>query len=237
MLSADSRSPWATGPAGAAMVIAWEPDLERLRVSDVENGDGPRVVPGRVIENAVESGGVDRRTFGEFIGPQGEIAAYAIGWRTDVHPPAGRVTVGIGAGNPEGGSFHALVEATDEAFVYELQDEPFEHVPEGGPDLTADQARAHEDLPFVWYVIDCVMENDPRAWWMRHWLNGTPVIVTPEVADQSEPVLLVANSTADDDPYWEMIGTTDAGTKGEIRHIYHLVEADPTLIEVMDLAG
>ena len=55
-------------------------------------------------------------------------------------------------------------------------DEPFENVPEGGPDLTAEQARAHDTLPLIWWVADTVMEGDRRARWMRHWLLGTSSI-------------------------------------------------------------
>ncbi|MEV6601758.1 hypothetical protein AB0M36_33620 [Actinoplanes sp. NPDC051346] len=58
---------------------------------------------------------------------------------------------------------------------------PFEQVPEGGPDLTADQARANEALPFGWWVADHVMERDRRARWMRHWLMGTSCIETTHV--------------------------------------------------------
>ena len=50
--------------------------------------------------------GMDRRAFGEFIGPQGELASYAFGWTTGADPHIARLTVGIGAGNPGGGAFH-----------------------------------------------------------------------------------------------------------------------------------
>jgi hypothetical protein len=42
----------------------------------------------------------------------------------------------------------------DDGHAFSLVDEPFEQVPQGGPDLSADQARAHEDLPFVWWDED-----------------------------------------------------------------------------------
>jgi hypothetical protein len=63
-------------------------------------------------------------------------------------------------------------------------------VPQGGPDLRAEEARAHEDIAFVWFVADVVMDEDPRAWWMRHWLIGTRSIQTPEVFALEEPLLL-----------------------------------------------
>jgi hypothetical protein len=52
-------------------------------------------------------------------------------------------------GNPGGGTFHAVVFEHEGDCSYSLIDEPFEDVPEGGPDLTADEARAHDTLPFV----------------------------------------------------------------------------------------
>ena len=106
-------------------------------------------------------------------GPRGELASYAFGWTTGSEPHVARLSIGIGAGNPGGGTFHAVVFEHEDGHAFSLIDEPFERVPQGGPDLTADQARAHEDLPFVWWVADHVMEHDRRAWWMRHWLLGT----------------------------------------------------------------
>jgi hypothetical protein len=87
-------------------------------------------------------------------------------------------------------------------------------VPEGGPDLTADEARAHEDLEFVWWVSDNVMARDRRAWWMRHWLLGTRAIMTAQVFARDEPVLLVVNDAADE--LWQLIGRSDAGPDPEI---------------------
>jgi hypothetical protein len=55
------------------------------------------------------------------------------------------VTVGTGRGNPGGATFHAVVFATEDGHGLQLVDEPFESVPQGGPDITADRARAHED--------------------------------------------------------------------------------------------
>jgi hypothetical protein len=122
------------------------------------------VEEGRLVEVPTAGAtGMERRAFGEFVGPRGELASYAFGWATDTDPRAGRMTIGIGAGNPGGGSFHALVFVHDDGHAFALDDEPFERVPEGGPHLTADQARAHDDLPFVWAVADHVMTRDRRA--------------------------------------------------------------------------
>jgi hypothetical protein len=109
----------------------------------------------QVIEGALTAAptagvtGTDRRAFGEFAGPHGELASYAFGWTTGADPHVARVSVGIGAGNPGGGTFHAVVFHNEDGQAYGLTDEPFERVPQGGPDLTADQARPHEALPFV----------------------------------------------------------------------------------------
>jgi hypothetical protein len=110
---------------------------------------------------------------------------------------------------------------------------PFEDVLEGGPDLIAEQARAHEDLEFIWWVADNVMLRDRRAWWMLHWLLGTRAIQTAEVFEKKEPVLLVVNDA--DDDLWQLIGTSDAGPDGKIGHLYHSVDEDPTLMDVLDL--
>ena len=177
--------------------------------------------------------GMARRAFGEFESQRGELASYAIGWTTDADPHVGRITIGIGAGNPGGGTFHALVVVADGGYAFSLVDEPFEQVPQGGPDLTADQARAHDTLEFVWGVADFVMHRDRRAWWMRHWLLGTRAIQTREVFDREEPVLLVVNDA--DDELWQLIGSSDAGPDGKLGHLYHSVDEDPTLIDVLDL--
>ena len=177
--------------------------------------------------------GMERRAYGEFVGPRGELASYAVGWATDADPRVGRVTIGIGAGNPGGGTFHAVVVPHGEGHAFSLVDEPFEEVPEGGPALTAEQARAHEDLPFIWWVADHVMEGDRRALWMRHWLLGTRAIQTVQVFDRHEPVLLVVNDA--DDDLWQLIGSSDASPDGKIGHLHHAVDEDPTLIDVLDL--
>jgi hypothetical protein len=177
---------------------------------------------------------VDRRAFGEFVSHRGELASYAFGWTSGSKPHVARLSIGIGAGNPGGGTFHAVMHRHEDSYAYSLVDEPFEEVPQGGPDLTAEQARAHDTLPFVWWVTDRVMERDRRAWWMQHWLMGTTCIQTIEVFERREPVLLVANDA--DDGLWQLIGATDASSStGKIGHLDHAVDEDPTLIDVLDL--
>jgi hypothetical protein len=193
-----------------------------------------QVLEGEFVEvPTVEVTGVDRRAFGEFVGPRGELAPYAFGWTTGSEPHVARFSIGIGAGNPGGGTFHAVVFADEDGHAFSLKDEPFEHVPQGGPDLTAGEARAHEDLRFVWWVADHAMERDRRAWWMRHWLLGTRCIQTIEVLELREPVLLTCNDV--DDQIWQLIGTTDARSSGRIGHLHHAVDEDPTLVDVLDM--
>ena len=192
------------------------------------------VEEGRLVEVPTSgASGIERRAFGEFVGPRGELASYALGWSTDADPRVGRMTIGIGAGNPGGGTFHAIVFLDDDRYAFTLTDEPFERVPQGGPDLTAEQARAHGDLQFVWSVADIVMARDRRAWWMLHWLEGTRAIQTHEVFEREEPVLLVINDA--DDELWQLIGSSDAGPDGQIGHLHHAVDEDPTLVDVLDL--
>jgi hypothetical protein len=146
------------------------------------------VQEGRLVEAPTAAvTGMERRAFGEFVSPRGELASYAFGWTTGAEPHVGALTIGIGAGNEGGGTFHVVVFRHEDGHAFSLTDEPFERVPEGGPDLTAEQARAHEDLPFVWWVADEVMKRDRRAWWMRHWLLGTTSIQTVEVFERREP--------------------------------------------------
>jgi hypothetical protein len=185
------------------------------------------------VPNAAVTG-TDRRASGEFVGPRGELASYAFGWDTGSDPRAGTLTIGIGAGNPGGGTFHAAVFEHEGGYAFALIDEPFEHVAQGGPDLTAEQARAHEDLPFVFWVGDQVMDRDRRARWMLHWLLGTTSIRTPQVWECREPVLLVGHDA--DDGIWQLIGTTGGGTEGKVGHLHHAIDEDPTLIDVLDLA-
>ena len=176
-----------------------------------------------------------RCAFGEFESARGELASYAIGWTTGGAERLGRITVGIGAGNPGGGTFHALVRGEpDGRHAYGLVDEPFAEVPEGGPHLTAAQARAHDTLPFVWMVADVAMARDRRAWWMQHWLHATPAILTTHVFEQREPVLWVVNDG--DDALWQLIGSTGAEhDPGHLGHLWHAVDEDPSLVDVLDL--
>lgn len=192
-------------------------------------------MPGAFVEVPTANvTGMDRRAFGEFVGPGGELASYAFGWTTGSDPQVARLSIGIGVGNPGGGTFHAVIFANEDGHAFSLTDEPFERVPQGGPDLTADQARAHEDLPFAWWVTDQVMRHDRRAWWMRHWLLGTTCVQTVEIFEHREPVLLVGHDAQDG--VWQLIGASDAdGSTGRVRHLYHAVDEDPSLVDVLDL--
>jgi hypothetical protein len=194
-----------------------------------------QVLEGALVEvPTADVTGVDRRAFGEFVGPHGELASYAFGWTTGSDPHIARLSIGIGAGNPGGGTFHAVIFANEDGHAFSLTDEPFERVPQGGPDLSADQARAHQDLPFVWWVTDHVMEHDRRAWWMRHWLLGTTCVQTLEVFERQEPVLLIGHDAGDG--IWQLIGASDAdGGTGKVRHVHHAVDEDLSLIDALDL--
>jgi hypothetical protein len=189
---------------------------------------------GRLAEVlAADATGMDRRAFGEFVGVRGELASYAIGWTTGADPHVAHMTIGLGAGNRGGATFHAVLFASDGGYAFTLVDEPFEDVPEGGPDLGAEAAREHPDVGFVWWVADCVMERDRRAWWMAHWLLGTPSISTPAVFALDEPVLLVSHDA--DDGLWQLAGVTGSGEKAAISHLCHAVDEDSTLMDVLDL--
>ncbi|MFB6722952.1 hypothetical protein ACFCV3_22425 [Kribbella sp. NPDC056345] len=193
-----------------------------------------QVIEGRFAEvPTADARGVDRRAFGEFIGPQGELASYAIGWTTGTDQHVGRISIGIGAGNPGGATIHAVVFDNGNEYAFSLIDEPFEQVPQGGPHLTAQQARAHEDLPFMWWVADYVFATDRRAWWLRHWLLRTNCIQTAEVFDLREPILLVGHD--EDDGIWQLIGTSDAGPDGKLGHLSHAIDEDQTLLDVLNL--
>jgi hypothetical protein len=189
---------------------------------------------GRLVEVPTsDATGMDRRAFGEFVGPQGELASYALGWISGPDQQVGRISVGIGAGNPGGATFHAVVFDNGNEYAFSLTDHPFEQVPQGGPDFTAEQARAHEDLPFVWWVADHVFAQDRRAWWMRHWLLRTRCIQTVQVFEMQETVLLIGHDA--DDGLWQLIGTTGAGNDGKIGHLSHAIDEDQTLLDVLDL--
>jgi len=178
---------------------------------------------------------MDRRAFGEFIGPRGELASYAIGWRTDDEAHAGRITVGIGAGNPGGGTIHAAVFSNEGSPAFSLLDEPFASVPEGGPHKTREEALAMEDLPFVWWVADHVILKDHRAMWMCHWVVGTLVAVSDSVFEMAEPVLRVTHDDDDDRDWWQALGAQGAVGKPRIAHLSHSIDEDPTIMEVLDL--
>ncbi|WP_336157868.1 hypothetical protein [Amycolatopsis sp. VC5-11] len=194
-----------------------------------------QVVEGALLEAPTRAvTGMDRRAFGEFVGPRGELASYALGWTTGADPHVARLSVGIGAGNPGGGTFHAVIFDSEDGHAFSLTDDPFERVPEGGPDLTADQARAHPDLPFVWAVADLVVERDRRAWWLLHWLLGTPCVQTSEVFERQEPILHVRHDAADG--VWLLSGASepDRGT-AKVGHLHHAIDEDQSLLDVLDL--
>ena len=199
----------------------------------------PTIEQGHLTEAPTrDASGMERRAYGEFVSGRGELASYAIGWTTgvDEEDHVGRLTVGIGAGNEGGGTFHAVVFAEDDSHAFSLVDEPFADVPEGGPHLTREQALAHEDLAFIWFVADTVFDQDRRAWWLLHWLHETAVIQTPEVSSGAEPVVFVVHDEDDAEwPHWQLIGTTDPGEEGDIAHLYHALDRDPTICEVLDL--
>jgi hypothetical protein len=194
-----------------------------------------RVEEGRLVETpTADASGMDRRAFGEFVSHRGEMASYALGWTTGDPRHVGRLTVGMGVGNPGGGSFHAVIFEHEGGHAYSLVDEPFERVPQGGPDLTADEARAHDTLPFIWWVVDCVMERDRRAWWLRHWLVGTNAIQSAEVFERREPILRVAHHG--DDGVWRLTGASGSDpATDKLGHLHHAIDEDPTLIDVLGL--
>jgi hypothetical protein len=197
-----------------------------LRVMQIEEG--------RFLERPCpHCGRTERRAFGEVESPRGELASYALGWTSEHDDPVGHLTIGIGAGNPGGGSFHIEYRLDTDPPGMRLVDRPFEDVPEGGPDLTREEALAHEDLPFVWFVADNVVLQDRRAWWMRTWLAGTRAFVTAGVAEREAPVCHVIR-TSDDE--WQLF-ERGAGGDGEphVVHLFHAVDHDPTLVDVLDL--
>ena len=194
---------------------------------------GVRIEEGRLVEFAnAGATGIERRAFGEFESARGELASYALGWSTDPEVGEGWVTVGIGVGNPGGATFHARVFAHEGELAYRLIDEPFEDVPQGGPDLTADEARAHDTLPFIWHVADSAMDLDRRGWWLRHRLLGTRAFLSREVFDDAAPVLAVVR---DEEGDWQLLGAGGAVGEPRIAHLYHAIDEDPTLLEVLDL--
>jgi hypothetical protein len=122
--------------------------------------------------------------------------------------------------------------ARDGGLGYRLVDEPFEDVPEGGPDLRAEQARAHDCIDFVWFVADTVMARDRRAWWLRHCLLGTRAFLSAEVFDDARPALYVVHEHDGD---WQVLGASGGVGEPRVAHLHHSVDEDPTLIDVLDL--
>jgi hypothetical protein len=194
-----------------------------------------RIDEGRLVERVCpHCGNVERRAFGESESERGELASYAIGWTSGHEEQIGHMTVGIGVGNPGGGSFHIEIRMVGDDWGMGLVDVPFETVPEGGPDLTREQALLHEDLEYIWFVADEVMAQDRRAKWMEHWLRGTRAFVTAGV---QENLASVRSVLLDEDGDWQLFDVPE-DTPGEPRllHLFHILDADPSVLEVLDLA-
>jgi hypothetical protein len=191
-----------------------------------------RVEEGRLVEAVCpHCGNTERRAFGETESPRGELSSYALGWTSGHEELVGHMTVGLGVGNPGGGSFHIEARFVDDAVGFGFVDHPFEDVPEGGPDLTRDEALAHECADYVWYVVDEVWQQDKRALWMAHWLRGTVAQASPAVVDANAPVLSVAHVGEDE---WQCFETPDPG-EGTLHdvHLFHLLDHDPTLLDAL----
>jgi hypothetical protein len=63
---------------------------------------------------------------------------------------------------------------------------------------------------------------------------GTNSIQTLEVFERREPILLVGHDA--DDKMWHLIGPTSADlARGRVGHLWHAVDEDPTLVDVLDL--
>jgi hypothetical protein len=69
---------------------------------------------------------------------------------------------------------------------------------------------------------------------MRHWLLGTHCGQSTEIFEKREPVLLVLNDATNG--RWQLLGATCAGDEAKIGHLYHAIDEDPTLIDVLDLS-
>jgi hypothetical protein len=194
------------------------------------------IEPGRLQEGPCpHCGHMEHRAFGEFEAPRGELASYAFGWTSGHEQQIGRMTIGIGAGNPGGASFHLEVGKAEDETALRLVDDPFERVPEGGPDLTREQALAHPDLQFIWYVADEIARLDRRYWWMEHWIWGTRAFATQAVVDGALPVLHVVRDS--DDGEWQLLdGRPGSEETAVLFHLHHALDRDRTLLDVLDLA-
>ena len=106
-------------------------------------------------------------------------------------------------------------------------------MPQGGPDLTADDARAHEDLPFIWDVADAIMAVDPRALWLLATLRGTSAVMTGPVRSGEKPVLAAGRDG--DGERLLLCETADLADDGHLVHLHHAVDDDPSLVEILDL--
>jgi hypothetical protein len=193
-----------------------------------------RIEEGRLVERVCpDCGNVERRALGESISQRGELASYAVGWTAGHDDRVAFMTIGIGIGNPSGGSFHIEICEVDGHYGMRLVDRPFERVPQGGPDLTREQALEHEDLRYIWFVADQVMEQDRRALWLKHWLLATRAFVTDGVLADYTAVRRVRRENDGD---WQLFDTLDADAgQPRVVHLSHVLDADPTMLEVVDL--
>jgi hypothetical protein len=192
-----------------------------------------RIEEGRLIESPCpHCGHMERRAFGESVSDRGELASYAIGWTAGHDEVVGLMTVGLGAGNPGGGTFHIDIRVVDDEPGMALVDRPFEEVPQGGPHLTREQALAHPDLDYVWYVADNVMLKDRRARWMDHYLRGTRAFATQPVVEGSEDVRHVVR---DADGDWQLLCGPVEADDPKVFHLHHALDRDRTLLDVLDL--
>jgi hypothetical protein len=194
------------------------------------------VEEGRLVESRCPTcGAIERRAFGEFVSRRGELASYAFGWTSGHAEAVGKLTIGIGVGNPGGATFHMRTFLDgDGAVAFALVDEPFEDVPQGGPDITAEEARADVDLPFIWHVAREVLDNDGRGRWMVLSFLRVPVFATPPVAADEEPVRSVVR---DGEGEWALLcGTVppETAATGALT-LTDAIDRDPTLREVLDL--
>lgn len=193
-----------------------------------------KIEEGRLIEQRCpHCGNIERRAFGESESERGELASYALGWTSGHDDVVGFLTIGLGAGNPDGGSFHIEIRMVGDDWGMGLVDRPFERVPQGGRDLTRAEALAHVDIDYVWFVADHVMAQDRRARWMEHWLRGTPALVTPEVMNGVAPVRHVRRER---DGSWRLLEAAVARSE-DLRtfHLFHALDADQSLLDVLDL--